>query len=90
MGTRKLGSPVGWKPPRLLCLTRCCIFDRIQVHLLHGKCQVCTDTQCPWWGCSDFFLLLLETKDKVLRVYFPHMSLTPSSPPRSPSTQFKK
>ena len=77
-------------PPRLLCLTRCCIFDRIQVHLLHGKCQVCTDTQCPWLGCSDFFLLLLETKDKVLRVCFPHMSLNPSSQPRSPSTQFKK
>ena len=61
-------------PPRLLCLTRCCIFDRIQVHLLHGKCQVCTDTQSPWSGCSDFFLLLLETKDKVLRVCFPHVS----------------
>ena len=90
MGTRKLGSPVVWKPRRLLCLTWWCIFDRIQVHLLHGKCQLCTDTQCPWWGCSDFFLLLLQTKDKVLRVCFPHMSLTPSSPPRSPSTQFKK
>ena len=61
MGTRKLGSPVVWKPRRLLCLTRCCSCDRIQAHL-HGKCQLCTDTQCPWWVCSDFFLLLLETK----------------------------
>ena len=89
-GTRKLAPPGGWKPLRLLCLTRCCSSDRIQGHLLHGKCRLCTDTQSPCWRCRDYFLLLLETKDKVFRGCFPNISLNPSSPLRAPSTQFKK